>query len=95
VHGIGGIGKTQTALEYTYRFGKDYNYIFWVTAQTGPELSSSFSQIARNILPEQVSQDQKQNTELVRSWLEKCKYYEQRAAEAKSDLLNIVQIASG
>ncbi|KAL8834459.1 MAG: hypothetical protein Q9176_007483 [Flavoplaca citrina] len=71
VHGMGGMGKTSTALEYTYRFGKDYNYIFWVNAQTEPGLSSSFSLIARNVMPEEAGQDQKLNTELVRNWLGK------------------------
>ncbi|KAL8904544.1 MAG: hypothetical protein Q9207_003198 [Kuettlingeria erythrocarpa] len=68
---MAGMGKTSTALEYTYRFGKDYNFIFWVNAQTEIGLSSSFSHIARNIMPEESSQDQKMNTELVQNWLGK------------------------
>lgn len=34
IHAIGGMGKTETALEYTYRFQKHYDYIFWLRAQT-------------------------------------------------------------
>ncbi|KAJ3531246.1 hypothetical protein NM208_g8962 [Fusarium decemcellulare] len=30
IHGIGGVGKTQLALEYTYRYRSHYKYIFWI-----------------------------------------------------------------
>jgi tetratricopeptide (TPR) repeat protein len=30
IYGLGGVGKTQFALEYLYRFRKDYDYCFWV-----------------------------------------------------------------
>ncbi|MBA2679667.1 MAG: helix-turn-helix domain-containing protein [Ktedonobacteraceae bacterium] len=32
--GMGGIGKTQTALEYAYRFRKEYYSIIWIQADT-------------------------------------------------------------
>ncbi len=32
VCGLGGIGKTQTAIEYTYRYRAEYEFIFWVKA---------------------------------------------------------------
>src|SRR5262249_37801675 len=30
ISGLGGIGKTQTALEYAYRYKEGYNAVFWV-----------------------------------------------------------------
>ena len=46
LHGIGGSGKTQTALEYTYRFREDYDAMFWLSAERDPELAASFALIA-------------------------------------------------
>jgi hypothetical protein len=35
-HGLGGIGKSQLALEYCYRHAADYQVIWWVTAESPP-----------------------------------------------------------
>src|SRR5690242_7615941 len=32
ISGLGGIGKTQIALEYTYRYRQDYRCVFWTNA---------------------------------------------------------------
>ncbi len=34
VSGSGGVGKSQLAIEYTYRFGEEYDVVFWVQAET-------------------------------------------------------------
>jgi NB-ARC domain len=71
ISGLGGIGKTQTALEYAYRFRKDYTAVLWVTAETEQTLSAGFSAIAQLLqLPERDSPEQDEVRKAVLRWLE-------------------------
>lgn len=47
LHGLGGIGKTQTALEYTYKYRPKYEAIFWVQSDTDQALSAAFADVAK------------------------------------------------
>lgn len=47
---MGGIGKTQIALQYAHQYQKDYDYRFWVTAETPTRLLESFGKIATRVL---------------------------------------------
>ncbi len=47
--GLGGIGKTQTAIEYSYRYGKEYEAVLWVNADTHETLNSEFAQLAMTL----------------------------------------------
>lgn len=71
LHGLGGTGKTQTALEYTYRFRKYYDYIFWLRAEHPYELAESYSVIAAvsGVQADVDSVDQKYNIKLAWEWL--------------------------
>jgi len=33
LHGLGGVGKTQIALEYVYRHALEYSAVFWIGAE--------------------------------------------------------------
>jgi tetratricopeptide (TPR) repeat protein len=44
--GLGGIGKTQVALEYAYRYRHNYRAIFWVAAETPEVLLAEFVRLA-------------------------------------------------
>ncbi|MBO0797098.1 MAG: hypothetical protein J2P36_39975 [Ktedonobacteraceae bacterium] len=46
LHGLGGIGKTQVALEYAYRHALDYRAIFWIEAETSERALSSLLRMA-------------------------------------------------
>ena len=50
LHGLGGIGKTQLAIQYAYIHQKDYKSIWWVNASTTQTLSQGFLGIAQQLL---------------------------------------------
>jgi tetratricopeptide (TPR) repeat protein/transcriptional regulator with XRE-family HTH domain len=47
--GLGGIGKTQLALEYAYRFRSNYQSIFWLRAETSEALATDCLTLARQL----------------------------------------------
>jgi tetratricopeptide (TPR) repeat protein len=71
ITGLGGIGKTQTAVEYAYRYGSKYDAVLWVTADGVEQLSSDFVSIARLLdLPEKDAPDPQAAVGSVIRWLE-------------------------
>ena len=51
--GLGGIGKTQTAVEYAYRHRDQYRAVLWVRADTETSLVSGYRELAEVLgLPE-------------------------------------------
>ncbi len=70
ISGLGGIGKTQTAIEYAYRYRTEYQAIFWVRAASRDALIADVVEIARLLqLPEQAEQDQEKIIAAVKRWL--------------------------
>jgi tetratricopeptide (TPR) repeat protein len=69
--GLGGIGKTQTAVEYAYRYYSDYpEAIFWARADSREGLVTDFGAMAQALhLPEEVEQDQNLVIDAVKRWL--------------------------
>ncbi len=45
--GVGGIGKTQTAAEYAFRYRADYHAVLWARAATEDELLADYRTLAR------------------------------------------------
>lgn len=69
ISGLGGIGKTQVALEYAYRYGQEYRYVFWASAATRETLLTDFAAIADHLqLPERYEQDQTKVLKDLRHW---------------------------
>ena len=69
--GLGGIGKTQTAIEYAYRYRDAYRAIFWVRAANHETLVADFVALAHLLeLPGQDVPDQMLVVAAVKRWLE-------------------------
>lgn len=45
--GLGGVGKTQVALEFAYRYRSDYSNVFFVDADSLSSLSVTFANVAK------------------------------------------------
>ncbi len=70
ISGLGGIGKTQTAVEYAYRFAGDYQAVLWVKAEAREMLLSDVLTLADLLnLPEKEERDQIRMAAAVKGWL--------------------------
>jgi len=71
ISGLGGIGKTQLALEYAYRYHQNYQAVLWGHAESHETLTASFVAIASLLqLPEREAPDQEGIVQAVRRWLQ-------------------------
>src|SRR5205814_1912347 len=70
ISGLGGIGKTQIAIEYVYRYRESYDAFLWVTASSRDTLITDFMSLAGLLhLPERDEQNQDIAIAAVKGWL--------------------------
>jgi tetratricopeptide (TPR) repeat protein len=71
ISGLGGVGKTQLAVEYAYRHMADYSIVWWVRAEDQATLTGDYADLAQQLgLPEKDAADRPAAARAVRSWLE-------------------------
>jgi tetratricopeptide (TPR) repeat protein len=69
--GLGGIGKTQLAVEYAYRHRQDYQAVLWARAESTEAVISSYFAIAGLLrLPEREAREQELTVQAVKTWLQ-------------------------
>jgi cellulose biosynthesis protein BcsQ len=49
LYGLGGVGKTQLALEYAHRFMADYDLVWWVPSERTDEITAALAELARKM----------------------------------------------
>jgi tetratricopeptide (TPR) repeat protein len=55
VHGLGGVGKTQLALEFAHRFASDYGIAWWVPAELPTSATAALAALAGRLGIEEVA----------------------------------------
>jgi tetratricopeptide (TPR) repeat protein/DNA-binding XRE family transcriptional regulator len=70
LHGLGGVGKTQIALEYAYRHAFEYSAVFWIGAETSESIISGLLSVAEVLqLPGRDHRDPQRVIAAVQRWL--------------------------
>ncbi|MFC1433363.1 FxSxx-COOH system tetratricopeptide repeat protein [Streptacidiphilus sp. N1-3] len=49
LYGLGGVGKTQLALEYVHRFMADYDLVWWIEASKPEQVAQSLAELAHRL----------------------------------------------
>jgi hypothetical protein len=73
LYGLGGIGKTQTALAYAYQKLDDLDAVFWIPAENEYSIQQGFSKVAVDALQLEKARPRahQENMILVLNWLQK------------------------
>ena len=70
ISGLGGIGKTQTAVEYAYRYRDQYQAVLWLNAESPLALKAGCGELARRMQLPHPEEDLDQAVSALKDWLE-------------------------
>jgi tetratricopeptide (TPR) repeat protein len=72
IHGLGGIGKTEIAIEFAYRHSHEYDLVWWIKSEDRATLSADYAELSDrlDLLPVE-EPDQRLRANAVRGWLER------------------------
>jgi tetratricopeptide (TPR) repeat protein len=70
ISGLGGVGKTQTALAYCYRYLADYTLVWWLRAGTPAALAADVAKLAAPLDLDPAAADQEKLIDSVRAALQ-------------------------
>jgi tetratricopeptide (TPR) repeat protein len=72
LHGMGGVGKTQTAAEFACRHADEYKVVWWVTAETATQADGDYGKLAEALkLPGYDPRDAEKTRRAVVEWMER------------------------
>ncbi len=70
ISGLGGVGKTQLAVEYAYRYREEYQAVLWARAESIESLNGSYAAFAQLLdVPQREAQEQAIVVQAVKEWL--------------------------
>ena len=69
IKGLGGIGKTQAAIEYAHRFHADYSAVLWIRAEKQEDWKAGLAEFARQYSLASVDMKEDEQTQAARVWL--------------------------
>jgi tetratricopeptide (TPR) repeat protein len=67
--GLGGVGKTQIAVEYAHRYASGYDAVLWVRADTSQTVRADMAAIGRLVAATTPDADEAQLVSAARAWL--------------------------
>lgn len=71
ITGLGGVGKTQVAVQYVSRYGGDYDLVWWLQTEEPATLAADYAALAWRLnLPQRGAPDQREAIAAVCRWLE-------------------------
>lgn len=71
ISGMGGIGKTQIAIRYSYEFAKEYDLVYWIRSETDASLTADYEALTQALqLPVKTKAEQLVYINIVNNWLE-------------------------